>query len=124
MGSPHSIHPEGRRWINLGSLEKVPVGQGFSFRIGLEEIGVFRQRDGRLFATQSRCPHKNGPLTDGLVGAGKVICPLHSKKYDLSTGQGPAMEPCLRTYPVKVANGEILLALEGAPSGVECTPAA
>ncbi len=99
------------RAIRLGNVDKVPVGQGFCFIVLGEEIAVFRQRDGRLFATQNRCPHKNGPLSEGVIGAGTVICPFHARKYDLCTGKGAAPEDCLRRYPVREVNGEIHLSL-------------
>ena len=100
------------RTLNLGSVEKVPKGQGFCFIVDGQEIAVFRQRDGRLFATQNRCPHKQGPLSEGMVGAGKVICPLHSHKFDLCTGEGPDPKECLRVYTVREENGEIVLSLD------------
>ena len=102
------------RTVSLGSVDKVPEGQGFCFVVAGEEIAVFRQRDGRLFATQNRCPHRQGPLSEGIIGAGTVICPLHAHKFDLGTGRGPAAE-CLRVYPVSEAKGEILLVLESPP---------
>jgi nitrite reductase (NADH) small subunit len=100
------------RTINLGRVEKVPKGQGFCFIVAGQEIAVFRQRDGKLFATQNRCPHKQGPLSEGLVGAGKVICPLHSHKFDLCNGEGPEPKECLRVYPVREEKGEILIGVE------------
>jgi len=101
------------RTIRLGSVEKVPKGQGFCFIVAGQEIAVFRQRDGRLFATQNRCPHKQGPLSEGIIGAGKVICPLHAHKFDLCSGEGPDPKECLRVYPVREENGEILIGIEG-----------
>ena len=100
------------RTLNLGSVEKVPKGQGFCFIVDGQEIAVFRQRgDGKLFAVQNRCPHKQGPLAEGIMGGGKVICPLHSHKFDLCTGQGPDKEQ-LKVYPVKEKDGQIVLTLE------------
>jgi nitrite reductase (NADH) small subunit len=122
MANPHGLTPT-HRWVNLGALDKIPLGQGFSFKIGAREIAVFRPRGGELFATQSRCPHKNGPLADGLVGGGSVICPLHAKKFDLQTGRGPEPSMCVTTYPVQAVNGEIFLGLDPGAEGVEC-PAA
>jgi nitrite reductase (NADH) small subunit len=110
--------------VNLGSVEKIPKGQGFCFIVEGEEIAVFRQRDGKFFATQNRCPHKNGPLSDGLIGAGQVICPLHSKKFDLATGRGPEPQHCLKTYSVQEANGEVHLTWATDQAGSTCTPAA
>ncbi len=55
-----------------------------------------------LFAVQAGCPHKGGPLADGLIGESTVICPLHAWKFDLATGE-PAMGSCkLKTYPVRL----------------------
>ena len=99
------------RNVNLGSVEKVPKGQGFCFIVAGQEIAVFRQRDGKLFATQNRCPHKQGPLSEGIIGAGKVICPLHSHKVDLCTGEGPEPKECLRVYPIREEKGDLLISI-------------
>lgn len=95
--------------INLGSIEKIPVGQGLCFNVDGAEIAVFRQRDGKIFATQNRCPHKQGPLSEGVAGGGKVICPLHAHKFDLATGAGSEPHECVKTFAVSQANGEILI---------------
>ena len=104
--------PFSSRTVNLGSLEKVPRGQGFCFLVSGQEIAVFRQRDGRLFATQNRCPHRQGPLSEGLIGSGKVLCPLHAHRFDLSSGEGPDPKECLRVYPVREVKGEIWITIE------------
>ena len=98
-----------KRTIKLGRLENIASGQGRCFLVDGEEIAVFRQRDGRLFATQNRCPHKQGPLAEGIIGDGKVICPFHAHKFNLETGAGSETEECVKTYAVSEANGEILL---------------
>ena len=95
--------------INLGSIEKIAPGHARTYIVGGEEIAVFRQRDGRLFATQNRCPHKQGPLAEGVAGGGKVICPLHAHKFNLETGEGNEKGECVKTYPVSESGGEILL---------------
>jgi nitrite reductase (NADH) small subunit len=97
--------------INLGSVEKIAPGQGRCFTVNGQEIVVFRQRDGKLFATQNRCPHKQGPLSEGVMGGGKVICPLHSHKFDLTTGAGSEPGECVKVYPVSALDGEIQLVL-------------
>ena len=98
------------RLVRVGALDAIPPGQGRAFRVGAEEVAVYRQRDGRLFATANRCPHKNGPLAEGIVGGGAVICPLHAKKFDLATGEGPETL-CVKTYPVKETDGGIVVEL-------------
>jgi nitrite reductase (NADH) small subunit len=100
------------RTLNLGSVEKVPKGQGFCFIVDGQEIAVFRQRDGKLVATQNRCPHKQGPLSEGIIGAGKVICPLHSHKFDLCTGEGPDPKECVKVYSVREEKGDILISVD------------
>ena len=97
--------------INLGSIEKIALGQGRCYIVGDQEVAVFRQRDGKLFATQNRCPHKQGPLSEGVAGGGKVICPLHSHKFNLETGEGSEKGECVKTYVVREQAGEILLCL-------------
>jgi nitrite reductase (NADH) small subunit len=95
--------------FNLGSVQKIGLGHARTFLVGGEEIAVFRQRDGRIFATQNRCPHKQGPLAEGVAGGGKVICPLHAHKFNLETGEGSEKGECVKVYKVSEVNGEMLL---------------
>jgi nitrite reductase (NADH) small subunit len=97
--------------INLGSVENISAGQGRAYIVKGEEIAVFRQRDGRLFAVQNRCPHKHGPLSLGLLGSGKIICPLHSHKFDLETGVGSEPKECLKRFDVREIDGQIHLTI-------------
>jgi len=99
------------REVLLGSIEKVPLGQGFCFIVDGQEIAVFRQRDGRVFATQNRCPHKQGPLCEGIIGNGEVVCPLHAHRFDMAKGDGSEKHECVKTYKVSVNAGQIVLAL-------------
>jgi nitrite reductase (NADH) small subunit len=98
--------------LTLGPLSQIPPGEGRNFEVAGERIAIFHTRIGEVFATQANCPHKNGPLADGLVGGRTLICPLHAWKFDLSTGE-PVMGSCkLKTYPVKVsADGTLVLTL-------------
>ena len=97
--------------ISLGSISTIPVGQGRCYVVGAEEIAVFRQRDGRLFAVQNRCPHRQGPLSEGVIGDGRVICPLHSHRFNLEDGAGSEPAECLKVYRIEERKGEILLSL-------------
>jgi len=97
--------------LNLGRIEAIPPGQGRCYVVAGQEIAVFRQRDGKLFATQNLCPHRQGPLAEGLVGNGKVICPLHAHHFDLETGTGGDAAECVQTYSVEEADGKLLLVL-------------
>lgn len=96
--------------ITLGSLDLIPLGEGRNFAWGNERIAVFHTRSGELFATQANCPHRNGPLADGLIGGNTVICPLHAWKFDLTSGVLQGGDCKLKTYPVRVT-AEGLIAL-------------
>lgn len=99
------------RTVDLGSVDSLPLGEGRAYVINALTIAVFRQRDGRLFATDNQCPHRGGPLADGIVGDDKVICPLHTRKFDLTTGRCMGEDMAVRTYPVREAEGRIFLEL-------------
>ncbi len=103
-----------QRTYDLGQVEQIPLGEGRRFVVGHVPVAVFRQRDGRVFATQAICPHKAGPLADGIIGAGKVVCPLHAYKFDLESGK-PLDSECkaLRTFPVQVdERGHLVLTFQ------------
>jgi nitrite reductase (NADH) small subunit len=98
--------------VTLGPIQAIPEGEGRTFQIGSQQVAVFRGREGTLFATQARCPHRGGPLADGLLGAGTLICPLHSLKFDLRTGLSQGGECSLRTFAVRLdANGQVVVDL-------------
>jgi nitrite reductase (NADH) small subunit len=100
---------------NLGPIDRVPLGEGRCFQINDISIAVFRTRAGGVFATQALCPHRAGPLADGLIGGTTLVCPLHAYRFDLATGQ-PLGNECapLKTYPASVSeSGDILLSPDG-----------
>ncbi|HET6149649.1 MAG TPA: Rieske (2Fe-2S) protein [Polyangia bacterium] len=72
---------------DLGPTAQIPPGEGRNFDVAGRRVAVFRTRDGRVFATQAACPHRGGPLADGLVGDGVVVCPLHEWRFDLASGE-------------------------------------
>ena len=80
-------------------------------------MAVFHTRDGRVFATQADCPHRGGPLADGLTDDKTVVCPLHDRIYEFATGLGIGTDCNIRVYPVRTdADGTILLMTEPASS--------
>jgi nitrite reductase (NADH) small subunit len=95
---------------NLGPVACIPLGEGRLFETGNTLIAIFRARDGRVFATEPWCPHRGGPLIDGIVAAGKVVCPLHGYTFDLASGK-PSHNECraIRTYPVKLTDEDEIL---------------
>ena len=103
-----------RRVINLGPVDRIPVGEGREFAVEGELVAVFRMRAGGLHATQAKCPHREGPLADGIIGDGTVICPLHAFKFGLDGGK-PIGNECrwLKIYQSSLSeDGEILLRIE------------
>jgi nitrite reductase (NADH) small subunit len=108
--------PTPKRQVDLGSIDVIPLGEGRAFQLDDLGVAVFRQRDGNLFATQSHCPHRQGPLADGIVGGGTVICPFHAWKFDLATGRCAAENVTLRTFPVYEIDGRILIEVESSES--------
>jgi nitrite reductase (NADH) small subunit len=101
----------GMSHYDLGSIDRIPPGEGQTFVVAGREIAVFRARGAdEVHATQARCPHKAGLLADGIVGDGKVICPLHSYKFDLATGT-PLGNVChsLKTYRTEITSDRRVL---------------
>jgi len=96
--------------VTIGSIQAIPEGEGRSFDVGKKRVAVFRTRQGGVYATQADCPHKQGPLADGLVGSQTLICPLHSLKFDLTTGRALDGSCQLAVYPARVgANGQVVI---------------
>jgi nitrite reductase (NADH) small subunit len=89
--------------ILLGTIDQIPPGEGRNFLIEEDQIAVFRTHAGEVYATQASCPHRDGPLADGLMGGATVVCPLHDRTFDLRTGEGFGPD-CMRlkTYPVSL----------------------
>jgi nitrite reductase (NADH) small subunit len=98
--------------VDLGPVDFIPPGEGRAYVVNDLTIAVFRQRDGRLFATDNHCPHRQGPLADGIFGAGKVICPLHAWKFDLESGRCLGENVAIPIYPVRVVSGHIMVEIE------------
>ena len=107
--------------VTLGPLDLIPPGEGRTFDLGNERIAVYHTRSGELFATQADCPHRNGPLADGLIGDRTVICPLHAWKFDLSTGQLNGGDCKLRTYPVRMTSDRLIALVADVPEPVSST---
>ena len=97
--------------IDLGPIDFIPLGEGRAYSFPGRTIAVFRQRDGKLFATDHSCPHRAGPLADGIIGGDSLICPLHMWKFDLRTGKCLGEDARLRTYPVREHHGRVRLSL-------------
>ena len=98
-------------WIDIGSLTDIPRRGARCVMTQMGRIGVFRTVDDKIFAIEDQCPHKGGPLTQGIVHGTSVTCPLHSWVISLETGEAQgADEGKVATIPVRVENGRILMA--------------
>lgn len=95
--------------IVVGSLSRIPPGEGRTVRALGRNIAIFHTRSGSVFAVQAQCPHKGGPLADGLVGGTTLICPLHAWKFDLTTGEALFGDCGIETYPVRVDEARRIL---------------
>jgi nitrite reductase (NADH) small subunit len=93
----------------LGPVEQVPVGEGRAFAVAGEQVAVFRLRDGTLRATQARCPHAGGPLADGQLDPGGVVCPLHLRAFSFADGTCADGER-VRVFDARVVDGQIVIA--------------
>ena len=97
-------------WLALGRLEEIPPLGARVVETEGESIAIFRTADDRVFALRNRCPHKGGPLSEGIVFGHRVACPLHNWRIDLESGEAVAPDQgCTRTYPVRVEDGVIYL---------------
>lgn len=122
--TPHIASPSPSRTmeVKLGPIETIPPGEGRNFAVGGELVAVFHPRGGGVFAIQAECPHRRGPLADGLVGGTTVICPLHAWKFDLATGEALFGDCGVKTYPVRVdETGEIILTIGQTGTGLAPT---
>ncbi|HEV7423027.1 MAG TPA: Rieske 2Fe-2S domain-containing protein [Mycobacterium sp.] len=100
--------------VEVGSLDEIPLGEGRTYAVAGEQVAVFRLRDGSLRAIEAVCPHRGGPLADGLIDERVVVCPLHGHTFDTSTGcEVGGGDMSVRSYPVSAVDGTIRLDLNG-----------
>jgi len=102
-GQSMSVQKEREEYC-LGSLDQIPPGEGRRFRVAGRDIAVYHTRQGMVHATQADCPHRNGPLSDGLLGGSQLVCPLHAWKWDLNTGKPLFGDCALTIYPVRLTS--------------------
>jgi nitrite reductase (NADH) small subunit len=107
-------------WIAVTGTESIPPREGRAVTLLGAEIAIFHV-DNRYLAIANKCPHKGGPLCDGIVSGTTVVCPLHGRRFDLEGGMAVrASEPaCVATFPARVEGGVIFVDLGGAHAGQE-----
>lgn len=100
------------QWIEVGTLDDIPLLGARVVESPRGNIAVFRTADDQVFALFDRCPHKGGPLSQGIVHGTKVTCPLHNWHLDLCTGIAlPPDEGCTQAFRVKLDGRRIFLEL-------------
>ena len=100
-------------WVEIVSLDDIPRLGSRVIRTDTMDVALFRTRDDQVFALRDACPHKGGPLSQGIVHGSSVTCPLHNWKIDLASGEalGPD-EGCTNVFDTKIENGRVYLALK------------
>ncbi len=106
---------ESKRWARIALCDDIPLREGRAVKVGNREIAIFNLGD-RFLAVDNRCPHKGGPLADGIVSGAAVVCPLHAWKMSLETGEGlnsASASSCVETFRTRAEHGVIFLELKG-----------
>ena len=97
-------------WLDIGGIEDIPLRGARIVKTAEGCVAVFRTAEAEVFATSDRCPHKGGPLSEGIVHDRKVTCPLHNWVFSLETGAALGVdEGRIATYPARVEAGRVLL---------------
>ncbi|MCP5142505.1 MAG: nitrite reductase small subunit NirD [Chromatiales bacterium] len=101
-------------WTDICALTDIPRLGSRVVKTDTMNIAVFRTADDAVFAMKDECPHKKGPLSQGIVHGHAVTCPLHNWKFDLASGEamGPD-EGCTNTFPAKVDGSRVLIDFSG-----------
>jgi nitrite reductase (NADH) small subunit len=100
------------RWVRIARRDEIPAREGRTALVDGREIAIFNLGD-RFLALDNRCPHRGGPLADGILAGHTVVCPLHAWKVNLETGtvERPASaNPCIRQYATRVEGDLVAIA--------------
>ena len=100
-------------WTDVGAVTDIPLRGARRVPTPDGDIAVFRTGDGQVFALRDQCPHKGGPLSQGIVHGHAVACPLHNWNIELATGEPMGADKgkgCTPVIPLRVEGGRIFLA--------------
>ena len=99
-----------RNWVQVAALEDIPKLGARVVNSDHGDIAVFRNAEDEVFALRDKCPHKGGPLSQGIVFGKTVACPLHNWQIGLADGQAVAPDVgCAGRFEVKVEDGVVFL---------------
>ncbi len=97
-------------FFDVGALGDIPQQGARLVKTASGCIAIFRTSEDKVFALDDKCPHKGGPLSNGIQHGEAVTCPLHNWVFDLNTGEAQGADVGqVKTYPVKVEAGRILI---------------
>ncbi len=99
-------------WADVGAVDDIPLRGARKVTATGGEIAVFRTGDGAVFALRDQCPHKAGPLSQGIVHGHAVACPLHAWRIDLESGEpldADAGKGCVPRFEVRVVEGRVFI---------------
>ena len=100
------------KWVEVGSLDDIPSRGARCVNTHAGKLAVFRTAGGQVFAIEDHCPHKGGPLSQGIVHGAAVTCPLHNWVISLESGKAlGADEGTVRTVPARGEGGRLFIAL-------------
>jgi len=99
-------------WIEIGTIDDIPRLGARIIKTPTGDIAIFRNAEDKVFALDDRCPHKGGPLSQGIIHGTNVTCPLHNWVIGLEDGKAAAPDiGCAKTYLIEVKNGTLRLSL-------------
>lgn len=102
--------PKDDTWMDVGSVQEIPQLGARTVKTPRGDVAVFRNADDQIFALRDRCPHKQGPLSQGIVHGKSVTCPLHNWVISLETGEAQGADKgCTPVIPIRVENGRVLI---------------
>lgn len=107
---PKDISPETMRWAEIGKMTDIPQRGARVVKASGVCIAVFRTARDEVFALEDRCPHKGGPLSNGIVHGNAVTCPLHNLVIDLSSGASEQGK--VEAIPVRISGDTLFLQLQ------------
>ena len=100
--------------IDIGALTDIAPQGARLVKTAFGCVAVFRTATDQVFALDNHCPHKGGPLSEGIVHGTRVTCPLHNWVFDLATGQAQGADVgAVATYRIEVAGGRLMLDAAG-----------
>lgn len=101
-----------KQWVEVAGLDEIPRLQARLVKTGYHNLAVFRTATDEVFAVEDACPHKHGPLSQGVVHDNLVTCPCHNLDIDLASGKVLGSdENSARTFRTRVKSGRIYLSL-------------